>query len=96
MQRLRWFGVDELDLTFVLPLPPPARAALQAADDHVNRPLGVLERTVRVACLRWGRQVALLAAILRRVVVTLPAVASLVVLAATSVIAVVVSVATSG
>jgi hypothetical protein len=86
--------VDELDLAAVLPVPPPARAALQAADDHVDRPLGMLEWTIRVACLRRGRQVALLATILRRVVVASPVVAALIVLAATSVIAVVVVVAT--
>jgi hypothetical protein len=54
----------------------------------------VLERAVGVACLRQGRQVALLAAILRWVVVTSPIVAALVVLAAMSVVAVVVVVAT--
>jgi hypothetical protein len=78
------------DLAAVLPVPPPARAALQVADDHVDRPLGVLEWTVRVACLQWGRQVALLTAILRRAVVTSSVVAALVVLAATSVVAAVV------
>jgi hypothetical protein len=67
---------------------------LQAADDHVDRPLGVLERAVGVACLRRGRQVALLAMILQRVVIILPVVAALVVLAATSVVVVVVAVAT--
>jgi hypothetical protein len=86
--------MDELDLAAVLPVPPPARAALQAANDHVDRPLSVLEWTVGVACLRRGRQVALLAAILRRVVVTSPVVAALVVLAATSIVAAVVVVAT--
>jgi hypothetical protein len=85
--------VDELDLATVLSVPPPARAALQAADDHVDRPLSVLERTIGVACLRRGRQVALLVAILRRVVVTSPVVATLVVWAATSVVAAVVAVA---
>jgi hypothetical protein len=55
--------------------------------------LGVLEWTVGVAYLWRGRQVALLSAILRRVVVTSPVVAALVVLAATSVIAMVVAVA---
>jgi hypothetical protein len=86
--------VDELDLAAVLSVPPPARAALQVADDHVDRPLGVLEQTVGVACLWQGRQVALLAAIFRRVVVTSPVVAALVVLAATSVVVAVVAVAT--
>jgi hypothetical protein len=93
-QGLRWFGADELELAAILPVPPPTRATLQAADDHVDRPLGVLKWTIGVACLRRGRQVALLAAILRRVVVTSPGVAALVVLAATSVITVVVVVAT--
>jgi hypothetical protein len=85
--------VDELDLATVLSVPPPARAALQATDDHVDRPLSALERTIGVACLRRGRQVALLAAILRRVVVTSPVVATLVVWAATSVVAADVAVA---
>jgi hypothetical protein len=53
----------------------------------------MLEQTVGVACLRRGRQVVLLEAILRQVVVTLPVVAVLVVLAATSVVAAVVAVA---
>jgi hypothetical protein len=86
--------VDELDLVAVLAVPLSARAALQAADDHVDRPLGVLERVVGVACLRRGRQVALLAAILQRVVVTSPVITALVVLVATSVVAAVVVVAT--
>jgi hypothetical protein len=90
---LRWLGVDELDFAAVLAVPSPARAALQAADDHVDRPLGVLKRAIGVACLRWGRQVALLTAILQRVVVTSPVVVALVVLAATSVFAAVVVVA---
>jgi hypothetical protein len=94
MQGLRWLGVDELDLAAILLVPPPACAALQAADDHVDRPLGMLEWVVGVACLRRGRQVALLATILRRVVITSPVVAVLVVLAATSVVAVIVVVAT--
>jgi hypothetical protein len=53
----------------------------------------VLEWTIRVACLRWGRQVALLATILRWVVVTSSIVTAVVVLAATSIVAVVVVVA---
>jgi hypothetical protein len=54
MQRLRWLGVDELDITFILVVPPPtARAGLQAVDDHVDRPLGLLECAVGVAYLRW-------------------------------------------
>jgi hypothetical protein len=56
----------------------------------------MLERTVGVACLQRGRQVALLTAIFRRVVVTSPVVVVLVVLAATSVVAEVVAVATRG
>jgi hypothetical protein len=88
--------VDELDLMAILPVPLPARAALQAIDDHFDRPFGMLERTIGVARLRWGRQVALLAASFRRVVITLPVVAALVVLAATSVVAVVVAVAMRG
>jgi hypothetical protein len=54
-QRLRWLGVDELDLTVVLALPSPTRGALQAIDDHVNRPLALLEWAVGVSCLRQGR-----------------------------------------
>jgi hypothetical protein len=54
-QRLRWLGVDELDLTVVLAVPSPARAALHAANDDVDRPLGLLERAVGVACLQRGR-----------------------------------------
>jgi hypothetical protein len=53
----------------------------------------MLERTVGVACVRWGRQVTLLAMVLRQVVVTSLFVAALVVLAAMSVVAVVVAVA---
>jgi hypothetical protein len=53
----------------------------------------VLKRAIGVACLRWGRQVALLTAILQRVVVMSPVVVALVVLAATSVFAAVVVVA---
>jgi hypothetical protein len=86
--------VDELDLSSVLAVPPYARAALQAANDHVDRSLGVLERAIGVACLRRGRQVALLAAILLQVVVTSLVVATIVVLAATSVVAVAVVVET--
>jgi hypothetical protein len=87
MQGLRWFGVDELDLAVVLAVPPPARATLQAANDHVDRPLGVLEWAIGVACLRRGRQAALLTTVLWLVLVTSPVVAAVVVLAATSVVA---------
>jgi hypothetical protein len=93
MQGLRRLGVDEVDLVAILPVPPPACAALQAADDHVDRPHGMLERTVGVACLQRGRQVALLVVILWRVVVTSSSVATLVVLAARSVIETVIAVA---
>jgi hypothetical protein len=41
----------------------------------------MLEPAIGVACLRWGRQVALLTTILRRVVVTSPVVMVIVVLA---------------
>jgi hypothetical protein len=88
--------VDELDLAVVLAVPPPARAALQAANDHVNRPLCLLEWAVEVARLRRWRQVALFVTILRLVVVTSPVVAAVVVLAATSVFAVAVVVVTRG
>jgi hypothetical protein len=33
---LRWFSMDELDLAAVLAVPPPACAALQATNDHVD------------------------------------------------------------
>jgi hypothetical protein len=85
--------VDKLDLAVVLPVRPPACAALQAAEDYVDQPLGC-DQAVGVACLQRGRQVALLATILRWVVVTSPVVAALVILAATSVVAAVVAVAT--
>jgi hypothetical protein len=35
-------GVDELDLATILAVPLPARAALQAANDQVDRSLGML------------------------------------------------------
>jgi hypothetical protein len=54
----------------------------------------MLEQAIGVACLRRGRQVALLAMILRLAVVTLPIVTVIVVLAAKSVVAAVVVVAT--
>jgi hypothetical protein len=53
----------------------------------------VLEQAVGVACLRRGRQVALLATILRWVVTTSSVVTALIVLAATLVVAMVVAVA---
>jgi hypothetical protein len=86
--------MDEFDLAAVLAVPPSARAALHDANDHVDRSLGVLEWAIRVAYLRWGRQVALLVTILRRVVVTSSIVTAVVVLAATLIIAAVVVVAT--
>jgi hypothetical protein len=86
--------VDELDLAAVLAVPPPARAALQATNDHVDRPLGLLERAIGITCLRRGRQVALLAMVLRLAAVMSPVVTAIVVLAAMSVVAVVVVVAT--
>jgi hypothetical protein len=54
----------------------------------------MLERAVGVACLWRGRQVALLATILQRVVVTSLVDEALIVLAAMSVVAAVVAVAT--
>jgi hypothetical protein len=86
--------VAELDLAVVLAVPPPAHAGLQAANDHVDRPLGLLEWAVGVAYLRWGRQVALVATILWLLVITLLVVEAIVVSAAMSVIAVVVVVVT--
>jgi hypothetical protein len=86
--------VDELDIAAVLAVPSPARAAVQDANDHVDRPLGMLERVVGIACLQRGRQVALLATILRLAAVRSPVVTLIVVLAAASVVAMVVVVAT--
>jgi hypothetical protein len=54
----------------------------------------MLEWVVRVACLRRGKQVALVASIFWLVVVTSPIVTAIVFLAATPVVAVVVVVAT--
>jgi hypothetical protein len=88
--------VDELDLTVVLVVPPPARAALQAANDHLDRPLGLLEWAVGVACLRWGRQVALVVAVFRLLVITSLVITTIVVPTATSVVAAVVVVAMRG
>jgi hypothetical protein len=47
--------VDELDLTLVLEIPPLACVGLQAADDHVDQPLGLLKGAVGVACRQWRR-----------------------------------------
>jgi hypothetical protein len=54
----------------------------------------MLERAIRVACLRRGMQVVLLGTILRLVAVTSPVVTTIVVLATTSVVATIVVVAT--
>jgi hypothetical protein len=54
-----------MNLTIILAVPPPTRAGLQVANDHVDRPLGLLEWAVGVACLRWRRQVVLVAGVLR-------------------------------
>jgi hypothetical protein len=85
--------VDELNLAAILVIPPLARATLQVANDHVDRPLGMLERAIGIAYLRRGRQVALLATILRLLAVTSPVVTTIVVLATTPVVAAVVVVA---
>jgi hypothetical protein len=55
MQGLRWLGVHELYLVFILVVPPPAQASLPAADDHVGRLFSLLEWAVGVAYLRWRR-----------------------------------------
>jgi hypothetical protein len=55
MQGLRWLGVHELYLVFILVVPPPAQAGLPAADDHVGRLFSLLEWAVGVAYLRWRR-----------------------------------------
>jgi hypothetical protein len=90
---LRWFSMDEVDLATILAVPPPARAALQATNDHVDQSLGVLEWAIGVACLWCGRRVALLATILQRVVVTSPVVAVVIVLVTMSIVTAVVVVA---
>jgi hypothetical protein len=82
--------VDELDLAAILAVPPSAHVALQAANNHVDRPLGMLEWAIGVACLRRWRQVVLLAMILWLVAVTSPVVTAIVVLATTSIVAAVV------
>jgi hypothetical protein len=92
-QRLRWFGVDELDLAVVLAVPSPTRAALRATDDHVDQPLGPLEWAVGVACLWRGRQVALVASVFW-LLITSPVVMAIVVPMAMSVVVAVVVVAT--
>jgi hypothetical protein len=86
--------VDELDLALVLAIPPLARVGLQAVDDHVDRPLGLLEWVVGVAYLRWRRYLALIAEVLRLGVITSPVLAAIVVAAATLIIMAVVVVAT--
>jgi hypothetical protein len=88
--------VDELDLAVVLAIPPPPQAGLQATNDHVDRPLGLLERAVGVVYLRWGRQVALVVAVFWLLVIMSPVVTAVVVSAATSVVVAVVVVATRG
>jgi hypothetical protein len=86
--------VDELDLAVVLAVPSPARASLQATDDHVDRPLGLLEWAVRVACLRRGRQIVIVVSVFRLLGVTSLVVTAIVVPTGTSVVTVVVVVAT--
>jgi hypothetical protein len=93
-QGLRWLDVDQLDLTVVHAVPPPTRAALLATNDHVDRPLGLLERAVGVACLRRGRQIALIAAVFRLMVITSPVVTAIIVPTATLVVAAIVVVVT--
>jgi hypothetical protein len=88
--------VDELDLAVVLAVPSPVQAGLQATNNHVDRPLGLLERAVGVACLRWGRQVALVAKVFRMLVITLQVVTTIVVSAATLVVSAVAVVAMRG
>jgi hypothetical protein len=86
--------VDEFHLAVILVVPPLSRAALQAANDYVDRSLGVLEQAIGVAYLWRGRQVALLPTIHRRVVVTSLVVTTIIVLTATSIVAAVVVVPT--
>jgi hypothetical protein len=88
--------VDELDLAVVLAVPSSAQAGLQDTNDHVDRPLGLLEWAVGVAYLRQGRQVALITAILYLLVITLPVITEIVVSAATSVVVAVVVLAMRG
>jgi hypothetical protein len=53
-----------------------------------------LERAVGVACLQWGRPVALIVTVFRLLVVTLPVVTAIVFPADTSVVVAIVVVAT--
>jgi hypothetical protein len=85
---MRWLGVDDLDIAVVLAVPLPAQARFQTANDHVGRPLGVLERAVGVACLWWGRQVTLVAVVFRLLIITSLIITVIVVSAATSVVVV--------
>jgi hypothetical protein len=94
MQGLRWLGVNELDLTIILVGPPPTRAGLQITDDYVDRPLGLLEWVIGVACLRWRRQVMLIAAVLRLWVLMSPVIMAVVVTAATPIVTTVVVIVT--
>jgi hypothetical protein len=86
--------VDELDLTVVLVVPSSARSALQATDDHVDRPFVLLERAIGVACLQRERQVALITTVFQLLVVTSPVIMAIIVLAATSIVTTVVVLAT--
>jgi hypothetical protein len=88
--------VVELDLVVVLAVPPPALVGLQAANNHVHQPLGLLEWAVGVSCLRWGRQVVLIVAVFRLLIITLPVITAIVVSPATSVVTAVVIVAMRG
>jgi hypothetical protein len=55
-----------------------------------------MEQAVGVACLRWGRQVALVAAVFRLLVITSSVITTIIVPASTAVVVAVVVVATRG
>jgi hypothetical protein len=92
-QRLRWLGMNEVDLTLVLAVAPSAHVGLEASDDHVDRPLGLLEGTVGVAYLWWRRQVALVAVSFWMRLVAAALITAVVIAAAAAVVTTVVAVA---
>jgi hypothetical protein len=85
--------VDEVDLALILAVAPPTHVGLVASDDHVDRPLSLLEGVVGVTRRRWRRQVVLIAAILRLRLVATSLITAVVITTATSIITTVVVVA---
>jgi hypothetical protein len=82
--------VDEVDLALVLVVAPSAHIGLEASDDHVDRPLNLLEGIVGVARCRWRRQVALIAVILRLRLVATSLIMAIVIATAVSIVTAVV------